>query len=135
MRHAWLIALAIVAGAGGVVYALLILSGELRHVSDELDVVARDLSSMTDDVRSLADDVKALADALTGEEDTEEPESPIAVDVAGGQPARGGAARTEHASSSQALAGARIRKARSVARRPREAVSRPRWVSSRPPAR
>lgn len=135
MRHAWFIALALIAGAGAIAYALIILSGELRHVSNELDVIARNLSSMSDDVRSLADDVNALADALTGADDAEEQESPIAIDVVdGGHPPLGGGAGMGHAAGVQPVASARFRRSRAVPRPTRDSTPRRRWISAAPPA-
>jgi uncharacterized membrane protein YccC len=72
MRHTLLIVLAVLLSAGAIVYALLVVAGNLRQVSDDLEVVTRDIAGMSDDVRSLADDVNAIADALAGEDDDDE---------------------------------------------------------------
>ncbi len=69
MRHALPTVLALLLAAAGIVYALLAVSNDLRHVSDALDTVARDMSAMSDDVQSIADDVNAIAVALATDED------------------------------------------------------------------
>jgi outer membrane murein-binding lipoprotein Lpp len=72
MRQTLPTILALLLSAGAVVYALLVVASDVRHVSEELDALTHDVSGMTDDVRSLADDVNAIADALAGEEDDDD---------------------------------------------------------------
>jgi hypothetical protein len=72
MRHTIVIVLAVLLSAGAIVYALLVVAGNLRQVSDDLEVVTRDIAGMSDDVRSLADDVNAIADVLAGEDDDDD---------------------------------------------------------------
>ena len=59
MRHSLPTVLAVLVAAAGIGYGLMVLSQDLRRVSDDLDAVARDMSTMSDDVRSIADDVNA----------------------------------------------------------------------------
>ena len=90
MRHTLSIMLAVLLSAGAVVYALLVVANDVRHVSDELEVVNHDMSGMADDVRSLADDVNAIADALAGDDDDDDTrEAPAAVSQSGDPSARG----------------------------------------------
>jgi hypothetical protein len=88
MRQTLPTILAVLLSAGAVVYALLVVASDVRHVSDELDVLAHDMSGIADDVRSLADDVNAIADVLAGDEDQEDQrQSPaVANDPAAPQP-------------------------------------------------
>jgi len=79
MRHSLPTVLAVLVAAAGIGYGLMVLSRDLRRVSDDLDAVARDMSTMSDDVRSIADDVNAIADALAGEPEDDEQRQTTAV--------------------------------------------------------
>jgi len=79
MRQTLPTILAVLLSAGAVVYALLVVASDVRHVSGELDVLAHDMSGIAADVRSLADDVNAIADVLAGDEDEDDPRQSPAV--------------------------------------------------------
>ena len=79
MRQTLPTILAVLLSAGAVVYALLVVASDVRHVSEGLDVLAHDMTGIADDVRSLADDVNAIADALAGDEDEDDPRQSPAV--------------------------------------------------------
>jgi hypothetical protein len=83
MRQQLATVLAVLLAAAGIVYALVMVASDLRHVSDELDLVAHDMSTMSDDVHSIADDVNAIADALAGDADDDEPQQSTAATLGG----------------------------------------------------
>ena len=74
MRHTLPIVLVLLLAAAGLVYALILVANDLRHVSDQMEAMAHDLGAMAEDVRSIADDVNAIADALAGDEDDDTPQ-------------------------------------------------------------
>jgi len=65
---------ALLVGAG-VVYALVVVGGEMRRVSADLDTLTGDVGALTEDVKSIADDVNAIADAVAPEPDGDEAQS------------------------------------------------------------
>lgn len=69
-----LLGAALVIGSG-MVYALVVVGGELRHVSADLDALTGDMGALTEDVNSIADDVNAIADALAGEDEDDDTQS------------------------------------------------------------
>ena len=74
MKLMVVVAFVVVLALGGVIYALMTLSTDVRQVAKNVEALTNVVNTMSQDVSTLSTDVQDIADAIAGEPETGEAE-------------------------------------------------------------